>query len=189
MLHERMSRPEKVVDPEAPVNDNIPVERRAMEGKQLRYDSFCGLNCGACPVGMANELGRGDILDGFAANWNIEREKLECSGCKGDVIAGFCQGCEMRHCAREKGVEFCFQCDDYPCGTITEFRNDDAVHHSVVFSNLAKIREMGLDAWLESEKERWACPECKERFGWYSDRCSCGCELRNAAREEGDLEC
>lgn len=160
-----------------------------MEKKDLRYDTYCGLNCGACPVGIANELGRGDILDGFAGNWNIEREKLECSGCKGDVVAGFCVNCEMRLCAREKGIEFCYQCSNYPCREITDFRNDDAVHHSAVFSNLAKIREMGLDAWLESEKERWACPECGKRFGWYSDSCPCGADLYDSVKEERDLKC
>ncbi|HOP27257.1 MAG TPA: DUF3795 domain-containing protein [Candidatus Sabulitectum sp.] len=160
-----------------------------MEGRELRYDSYCGLNCGACMVGIANEMGKGDVLDGYAGNWKIPREKLECSGCKGDVTAGFCENCEMRLCAREKGIEFCFQCGEFPCKTITGFRNDDACHHSAVFSNLKKIREAGLEAWLASERKRWSCPECGERFGWYSERCSCGAELYDSVKEEKDLKC
>ncbi len=37
-----------------------------------------------------------------------------CSGCRGDHVT--CPlDCAARTCHREKGVDFCFQCGDYPC--------------------------------------------------------------------------
>lgn len=37
----------------------------------------------------------------------------ECAGCRvGEVDLPFCAA---RTCFREQGVDFCFQCDDYPC--------------------------------------------------------------------------
>lgn len=37
-----------------------------------------------------------------------------CSGCRGDNVLCFID-CHARNCYREKGVDFCFQCDEYPC--------------------------------------------------------------------------
>ena len=94
----------------------------------------------------------------------------------------------MRACAREKGLEFCSECPDYPCETLSSFRNDAAPHHSTIFKNLERIKEIGPEEWLEEQKRRWSCPECGTRFGWYSEKCSdCGAESYNAVSEERDL--
>ena len=155
---------------------------------EIRYDSYCGLNCGACPVGIANELGDLEGIRKMAGEWGRDPDDLRCGGCKTDLTAVFCTDCGMRVCAMEKKLEFCSECDDFPCGKITKFRNDDAPHHSAVFSNLAKIREMGLENWLDAEAARWSCPECGNRFGWYSKTCDqCGKELYNAVSEEEEL--
>lgn len=155
---------------------------------EVRYDTFCGLNCGACPVGMANELDDDDALTRMAEEWKRKREELACTGCRTDVTAEFCTRCEMRKCAMERDLDFCFQCGDYPCDVITRFRNDDAPHHSAVFSNLAKIREKGVETWLREEKERWACTGCGTRFTWYDETCTeCGGDLYSCVNEEEDL--
>jgi hypothetical protein len=39
---------------------------------------------------------------------------VSCSGCRGDHIT--CPlDCAAKTCHKEKGVDFCFQCGDYPC--------------------------------------------------------------------------
>lgn len=155
---------------------------------EVRYDSYCGLNCGACPVGMANEQSDEEALSWMASQWKKERQDLTCTGCKTDVTASFCTACAMRKCAMEKNLDFCFQCGDYPCETITNFRDDDAPHHSAVFSNLAGISKKGIEEWLRNEKERWACGSCGTRFNWYMETCPrCGEELYNSVKEEKDL--
>lgn len=155
----------------------------------FRYDTYCGLNCGACPVLGANERGDQSWLEATAQQWKKNTEDLRCQGCKTEVTAAFCTDCGMRKCARERGLEFCGSCEDYPCEQITSFRNDKAPHHSAVFTNLAFIKENGVEAWLTSEAKRWACPECGTRFYWYSEKCEkCGAELYNAIAQEKDLE-
>jgi len=155
----------------------------------VRYDTYCGLNCRACPVMGANERDDGNWITETAKAWDRSPEDLKCSGCKSSVRASFCTDCRMRACAMEKGLEFCMECGDYPCDAISAFRNDDAPHHSAVFLNLAAIREQGVDAWLESEKTRWSCSKCGTRFYWYSGTCeSCGNDLYDAAAEEKDLK-
>jgi hypothetical protein len=45
-------------------------------------------------------------------------ENVACEGCKskGDKIAD--KQCKARPCAREKGLESCAQCDDFPCDKV-----------------------------------------------------------------------
>ncbi len=154
-----------------------------------RYDTYCGLNCGACPVGLASEQGDHERISRMAEEWGRIPEELNCNGCKTDLTAVFCTDCRMRLCAREKELEFCFECDDFPCSIINEFSNDDAPHHSVVLKNLELIREMGVKAWLKAEAKRWSCPGCGRLFHWYTETCDeCGNRLYNAVSEAKDLE-
>jgi len=156
---------------------------------KLRYDAYCGLDCGACPVGLANELNDEAGLQKMAEEWGVKREDVICSGCKTATIAPFCARCEMRICAMEKGLEFCSQCDLFPCKIITDFKNDKAPHHSAIFENLKEIGKIGVEAWLETENRRWACGGCGTRFTWYSEKCtSCGEELFNANDQEKELQ-
>ncbi len=156
---------------------------------ELRQDSFCGLNCGACPVGLANLRDDRGALEEMARQWGRNPDDLVCGGCKGDVTAAFCSRCGMRLCAMGKGLDFCFQCGDYPCPEISAFRNDEAPHHSVIFRNLRSIEEKGLAAWLAGEDARWSCPRCSRRYSWYEESCpDCGASLKNSVREERELE-
>ena len=156
---------------------------------KVRYDSHCGLNCGACPVGRANEMDDAEAIKKYAEDWGTTVEALSCTGCKTDVTAKYCTDCEMRLCARSRGLEFCVECDEYPCKDITDFRNDRAPHHSAVFKNLKNIEEKGLEEWLKNQKIRWSCSTCRTSFDWYSETCKkCGTKLFNAVDEEKDLQ-
>jgi len=49
-----------------------------------------------------------EILDSFA--------QASCSGCRGDDVQCPLTTCSARTCVKEKGVHFCFECNEYPCG-------------------------------------------------------------------------
>jgi hypothetical protein len=154
----------------------------------FQYDSYCGLYCGACQVMGANERGDTEWLQKFAAEHKCTPQDLICHGCKSPEAAIVCADCPTKVCAESKGVEFCFECAEFPCQRISDFRNDKYPHHSAIFRNLAAIKAQGVEAWLEGEKKRWACPQCGERFYWYSEKCAkCGTELYNATKEEPDI--
>ena len=156
---------------------------------KVRHDSFCGLNCGACPVGLANERDDTAALERLAGEWGTEPSQLVCGGCRGEMTIPFCARCGMRKCAISRGLDFCSQCPEFPCETLAAFRNDDMPHHSVVLRNLGRIWELGVEKWLEGEVERWSCPSCGRRFSWYESVCdSCGGPLFNAVEEEKHLE-
>jgi len=148
---------------------------------EFRYDAYCGLYCGACGVLIANER---DKLEQLAKAWEVEPEKLECHGCKSETSSSFCVSCNIRSCAESKEIDFCFQCEQFPCTRLVEFKNDKYTHHSIILRNLAFIRDKGVGEWLEEQRIRWSCPSCGERFSWYDEICKkCGRKLHNCVND------
>jgi hypothetical protein len=151
----------------------------------FRYDTFCGLYCGACDVLIAN---KNDAVDALAQAWNLEPEQLRCCGCKSAVNAVYCVDCDIKRCAESKGVEYCFECGEYPCSRLVAFRNDEHSHHSVVLQNLGLVQSQGIEQWLEQQRDRWSCPNCGTEFSWYARTCAaCGGELYSCEDEEKDI--
>lgn len=154
---------------------------------EFDYGAYCGLYCGACAALLATERGKVEkLLEHEEPGYTVT--DLTCHGCRTDVTACFCTDCEMRLCARERGVAFCADCDDYPCEHVRAFQADQYAHHSVVLKNLEAIRERGGEAWLAEQAARWKCPSCGARSTWYDDKCDeCGAELYDSRAEERDL--
>ena len=161
-------------------------------------DSYCFIYCGACDVRLAGETGR---KTRFAAFWDEEtlrrfRERqgtpvtgpeqlrLRCGGCKSDDVFVNCGACELRACARERRVEHCIDCGDYPCALYQGFRKAGSLlpHMAACAANLEVIRTAGVERWIADQAERWRCPECRAPFAWYADACgSCGRKLGDRA--------
>jgi len=152
----------------------------------IRYDSVCGLYCGACQCLIATEL---DVLESFAQNSEMSAEDLRCQGCKSDVHAVFCKNCTFKECALSRKIEYCFQCGDYPCEMLVALQKDECQHHSIVIENLSYLQKHGVKTWLDQQTQRWSCSTCNERFSWYSTTCkNCGAQLYNCVEEEIDLK-
>jgi len=87
-------------------------------------------------------------------------------------------------CARERNIEFCCECSDYPCEVLVAFNNDNYAHHSTALPNLNRILEKGLEVWLEEQRARWSCENCGNIFTWYDKKCgSCGKEVKDCKME------
>ena len=104
----------------------------------LKHLAPCGLDCSRCADcanGEIKELSARllELLTGYqrvaqmkaAAHPEFgDYEQFEkilayfskgmCGGCRSDNVRCFVT-CAARTCHRERGVDFCFQCPDYPC--------------------------------------------------------------------------
>ena len=71
-----------------------------------------------------------------------------CKGCR----AGQClaQGCVAKTCHKEKGVDFCFQCEEYPC-TRNQFSEELNNKWRVQNDLMASI---GIEAFYERSKKK-----------------------------------
>lgn len=106
--------------------------------------SLCGLHCGLCPM----------HLDGH------------CPGCGGGEGN---QSCKIARCSMQQGgIEYCYQCTQYPCVTLLEMeKRDSFITHQNQCRNLERLREIGVVAYKkEQEKKaeilRFLLSECND---------------------------
>ena len=151
-----------------------------------RYDSYCGIYCGACEIVHEERNGR---LEEFAKRAEKPPELIVCHGCKSDVITKCCADCKVRACAMQKGIETCIECDECPCELFEPFKIKDFYPlYILMLNNLKTIDESGLDAWLKDREKRWQCPDCGTSFWWYQKTCDdCGAKLYDCEAEQRGL--
>ena len=99
-------------------------------------------------------IGEWKVMAGekIAAKIGLPPEKAICEGCRpqGGAIAclGRTEPCNAYRCAEEKGVDFCCDCDDFPCDHLHPYADKAAqVPHNTKVFNLCLIKKMGLEKW------------------------------------------
>ena len=94
----------------------------------------CGLYCGEC-------LG---FQDG------------RCAGClsREGLCLKYTKICKIYSCcADKKGLRFCGECREFPCGKFTKFFDTPAWYNEVV-RNLREIKKVGLEKFLKEQVKR-----------------------------------
>jgi len=148
---------------------------RSSKTDNKQFAAVCGLYCPGCTlyIGSTEEPER---LARTAGRFNVSIEEARCYGCRSDVISFYCQACEIKKCADEKGLEFCALCDEYPCTMLKEFQVQ-LPHRAELFEDGERVREVGYDRWFEVVRARYTCPECSAINSAYDLACrKCGNE-------------
>lgn len=131
----------------------------------------CGLNCRKCVA-----FARGDIkqistelqrllgdFDRYAERFSSFTPVFEDYPAFKELLAHFaqadCQGCRGGHCRYpncgvvkchvDKSVDFCFQCDDFPCEK-TNF-DDDLKRRWLQMNN--RMKDIGVEAYYQETKD------------------------------------
>jgi len=114
----------------------------------------CGLYCGGCPMYLAAKDEA--LRQQLAAMWNIPPDKLmPCAGCR--PLEGLIRPigetavCDTYTCATsDKKVEFCYQCEDFPCLKLAPCvnRSQELPHNTKIY-NLLRLKKLGVKDWLE----------------------------------------
>jgi hypothetical protein len=143
---------------------------------EYRCDAYCGLYCGSCTAFLATKENK---VKELAAQWQREEDDVICHGCKSGKVANYCRTCGLKECARKKGLEFCYQCEEYPCTQLDGFRsNPQYPYHIEVYDYLQTIKQYGVKHWLKLMKTRWSCPACGKEHHWFTPACpECGSKL------------
>ena len=131
----------------------------------------CGLNCHKCFANSNGEIRKNSIklqellgsFDRYAERFSIFlpvfknypsfKELLiyltqeNCNGCrKGSCLY---PDCGVRDCYKSKGVDFCFQCDEFPCEK-TNF-DSDLKGRWIQMNN--QMKEIGIKSFYQKTKD------------------------------------
>lgn len=132
----------------------------------LKVVTYCGLYCDLCGgrsriPHRAQKLrdsmveegyeSWGNEISGFTPFWtflnNVCDPEKACPGCRQGGGPPFCS---IRKCAQERKVDVCAFCQDYPCRKINEL----ARGYPTLIADGKRIREIGIDTWIEEQKKR-----------------------------------
>jgi hypothetical protein len=96
-----------------------------------RIVAYCGLVCSECEAYLATQADDRAALEQVAAKWReqfdlpeITADSILCDGCpgtNGGRRSGYCDTCQLRACALERGVATCAHCADYACEKLEGF--------------------------------------------------------------------
>nr|MDO8132918.1 DUF3795 domain-containing protein [Candidatus Njordarchaeum guaymaensis] len=124
----------------------------------------CGLYCGACPIFRAHNDG-GEYLRKVAKHFECPPEKVRCYGCM--TLKPDCWGydCKIVQCLRNRGMKFCYQCDEYKddsCERFGQHAADYAEDGVNLRANLERIKNGETNTWLTENGEKYRCPTCRK---------------------------
>lgn len=160
------------------------------DDKAWRLVAYCGLHCGECGTyrGKFFRMLAGELKELIEAHdhqdWvpkfggiDFDYEeflkgltyytKLE-SGCFNEnPCKEGCQvpGCMIKPCAKERGVEICFECDEFPCKHFSEFLQG----HPDIIKESEDFKRLGREKWLRKHIHRIERGYCRATKKYYTE--------------------
>ncbi|MFZ3044755.1 MAG: DUF3795 domain-containing protein [Desulfatirhabdiaceae bacterium] len=137
--------------------------------------AVCGLYCEACSWFIATTE-KPERLKRLAAELHFSSEESRCYGCRSGKRLPYCENCKMAACAAERHVNFCNECEEYPCNELKQFQS--AMPHRIeLWTNLERIKSVGYQQWLKEIREHYSCQQCQSINSTYDQKCrKCGQE-------------
>jgi hypothetical protein len=121
----------------------------------------CGMNCALCVA--------------------YQRKKKKCLGCNlmDEENSDYCRKCIIKNCKilKEKNRTFCSpECEKYPCLRLKNLDKRYRTKYGMsMIENLGNIYTVGIEKFVEKEKERWTCGECGDLLCVHRPIClTCG---------------
>ena len=112
----------------------------------------CGIDCFNCELYESNITE--EFINGLVARINIPKELLICKGCiEGNIctllkLKG--KSCKTVDCVRGKGVNYCFECDTFPCESLMPLADGaQKFPHNIKLYNLCQMKKLGVEAWAK----------------------------------------
>jgi len=127
------------------------------KGKRMNYLEMtapCGLDCFNCPMYLANE--NESLRAKISEKQKIPLEKAVCKGCRDEggriAFLDMAEPCSVYRCIQQKGIQFCFDCDNFPCDHLHPYADKASQfpHNTKIF-NLCLIKKMGLEPWAKDK--------------------------------------
>ncbi len=115
----------------------------------------CGLDCFNCQIHEDNLTA--EFARMMSDKTGVPVEAISCQGCRRQDGVHWhlpTEGCATLTCAREKGVDLCSDCSEFPCGLLAPLADGAAMYpHNFKLYNLCRIQKIGIESWIEEAGE------------------------------------
>lgn len=139
---------------------------------------YCGLACKACSVYIASCIG-GEALERRAEKAGMTPEEMYCKGCRSEKTSPYCTACQIKKCIRKSHLEWCSECEKYPCQLLVDFQKS-LPHRAEIFQSLDLARENSVHNWEMQMQKDFSCEECSTYNSVYAGECmECGNDTVN----------
>ena len=119
----------------------------------MKLTSPCGLPCFHCPAHLA--ITNPEIRKKLSETLNLPEEKATCEGCRpqeGRIeLLKPSEQCKIYECATGKNIDFCNECDDFPCGRFQPYADKAQFPHNTKMYQLCMMKKLGFEKWAEEE--------------------------------------
>ncbi|PKM73712.1 MAG: hypothetical protein CVU91_01265 [Firmicutes bacterium HGW-Firmicutes-16] len=126
----------------------------------------CGMNCELC---IAYQAKQADLKKhGFNRKY--------CEGCipRGQNCLFMSKSCEK---LANGQVRYCSECDSFPCKRLKALDKRYRTKYNMsMIENLIAIRDLGMEVFLRSQEEKWACQSCGGTVSCHTGLCA-RCDL------------
>ncbi|MFC2167620.1 DUF3795 domain-containing protein [Acidobacteriota bacterium] len=118
-----------------------------------KMTSPCGLPCFHCSAHLA--VSNPTIRKKVSEALNIPEEKATCEGCRSQEgrikLLKAQKQCSIYKCTTEKNIDFCNECDDFPCERFQPYADQSHYPHNTKMYQLCMMKKLGIEKWAEEE--------------------------------------
>ena len=118
-----------------------------------KMTSPCGLPCFHCLAHLATT--NPEIRKKMSEALNIPEEKATCEGCRpqeGRIkLLKPNEQCKVYRCVTEKKIDFCNECDNFPCERLHPYADKAHYPHNTKMYQLCMMKKLGFEKWVEEE--------------------------------------
>lgn len=115
----------------------------------------CGMNCNVC--------------------YKHCYTKKPCEGClKSDRgKPEHCRKCKIKDCVKDKDLNYCYECSDYPCKLIKNLEKSyNKRYQASLMENSEVVKNQGLKIFMEKQKVIYTCSKCGGIISIHDRECS-----------------
>ena len=115
----------------------------------------CGMNCMVC--------------------YKHLKAKNSCKGCLScdNDKPEHCRKCSIKDCVNQKEINYCFECNLFPCKTIKNLDKNYVKNYGIsLIKNSISVKTEGIESFLLKEKELWTCKKCGGIISLHDKQCS-----------------
>lgn len=114
--------------------------------------NFCDMyRCAA----HGDVVGQEKLAERFRKHLGVpdaQADWMACVPCRENIDKCWSGDCKVFHCCvKQRGLDFCSDCEDFPCDLLKPHSGCPPAHNLKVF-NLVRIKKLGWKKWLEEAK-------------------------------------